>query len=294
MEKNHINEDISLAQRIVSRSFFNNGSPFSDCSRIYRCTNERIKAIPYIDTLKNKNRILSVIGSGDQIINSILFGSTDISGFDISRFPKYYLMLKLAAIVSLSKHDYLEFFSGSLNDNLLSEELYEEIRNNLSEESLLFWDSLYDYYDSCEINESCLFSSEITNKQLMLANNPYLDGDNFDIVKRKLKDGNISLTLYNGNIFKFFDNIDIGSFSLINLSNIIQYSDKSLGNNWEQVYYNYKSFIEMLPLDNDGVALTYYFNLNREFLNKYFSDSNYSIVSNGEDTKSGLLLYRKG
>ena len=44
----------------------------------------------YKDYLKNSRRILSVISSGDQIIESITSEKKIIDCFDISKYPKYY------------------------------------------------------------------------------------------------------------------------------------------------------------------------------------------------------------
>ena len=62
---------------------------------------EIINSRAYIDCLVDRKKVLSTIASGDQILNSILYGAKDIEGFDISVFPKYYLNLKIAAIKNL-------------------------------------------------------------------------------------------------------------------------------------------------------------------------------------------------
>lgn len=94
--------DLEIAQNIVSRNYQNdsNGKTFHNTSVIYRTSNERI--CDYIEYLKNKKKMLSVIASGDQILNSILVNSFNIDAFDISAFPKYFLKLKMAAIRALS------------------------------------------------------------------------------------------------------------------------------------------------------------------------------------------------
>ena len=48
----------------VNKGFFN------DLSFIFRCTNEMINSDEYIEVLKDKKKVLSVIASGDQILNA--------------------------------------------------------------------------------------------------------------------------------------------------------------------------------------------------------------------------------
>ena len=67
----------------------------------------------------------------------------------------------------------------------------------------MFWDSLFDYFDACELNESMLFRSDIMNKTIMIRNNPYLNGPNYDIVKEKIKDAKIKFQ--QGNIFELIN-----------------------------------------------------------------------------------------
>ena len=86
MEK--FNDILRLAQLIVRGSYINFGSKdnFINTSSIYKFTNEDITS--YFHHLENKENILSVIGSGNQILNSILAGAKNIDCFDISVFPE--------------------------------------------------------------------------------------------------------------------------------------------------------------------------------------------------------------
>ena len=218
-KNNKLHNDITIAQKLLCNSYrLKENKTFHELSRIYRATNECITAYPYFKILNDKQSVLSVIASGDQIINSIMLGTKDITGYDISIFPKYYLMLKLAAIKTLNKEEYLNFFLGRLGKDLLSYETYEKVRVGLEGDYLEFWDSLFDYFDEYEINESSLFSNEVTNKIIFEHNNPYLRGDNFQKTKNNLE--NVNISLLEGNVFKLVEQ-DIGTFDLINLSNIL-------------------------------------------------------------------------
>ena len=287
---NKLNEDIKLAQNVILRETLPTRHAFNDISGIYRMTNENVSSKEYISSIKNKERILSVIASGDQIINSILFGSTDIEGFDISRFPKYFLMLKLAAIKELKKDEYLSFFMGDIHNELFNYDVYSKIYKRLDKEYQEFWDSLFDYFDSVELIESMFFRTTIENKILMIHNNPYLQYDNYEIVKRKID--NIDIKFYEGNIFELI-NSSMKPFDLVNLSNIINYYKVD-----NRDYKEYKSFIESIPLNDNGIVLTYLMNY-YGYWDQYnildqFSNNEYEKIGfNDGDKTDGLLLYRK-
>ena len=67
-----LHDDIVAAQRIVSRADFNFGDKelFHTTSAVYKISNERTQ--DYYSYLIGREKVLSVIGSGDQILNLIL------------------------------------------------------------------------------------------------------------------------------------------------------------------------------------------------------------------------------
>ena len=76
--------DIDIAHRIVTDNNRWEARGYNLSSGIYRGTNEMISSKEYTSFITNRERILSVIASGDQILNSILLGSNDVEAFDIS------------------------------------------------------------------------------------------------------------------------------------------------------------------------------------------------------------------
>ena len=73
-----IEDDIELAKKEIAnknaRSMLCTSS-----SLIYKFTNEYMSDPNYIKLVSDNDRVLSVIGSGDQILNAILFGSKKIA-----------------------------------------------------------------------------------------------------------------------------------------------------------------------------------------------------------------------
>lgn len=294
--------DLFMARGIINGDMKNNSDDFSPSSPIYKTTNETISHKEYIDAIKNRERVLSIIGSGDQIINTILFGAKDIVGVDISSFAKYFLALKLAAIESLSKEDYLEYFYGD-KDNQFRVKYYFIIRDKLDDNTRLFWDNLYSGYIDHDIYNSSLFCNFNLGKKRVISNNPFLEDDNYKIVKAKLQD--IKMELLGYDIFDI-KKLHKGKFDLIILSNLINHIEKLYGNNITiEEYYNrfnegvkkYKTFLHKLPLNIGGQAVTY----NISFYPKIkdlFKENEYQVYPVKEDIKScnienEILVYKK-
>ncbi len=266
--------DSVIAQKIVglSRNNYNDKSLFSNTSQIYIKSNERIN--DYINYLKNKRDVLSVIASGDQIINMILNGSKNIDAFDISVFPKYYLRLKLGALKCLTREQYLDFFYRLDKDDEEYDDMYYDlIRYNLDSNTKEFWTSLIDFYDWKEITSSPLFSSEEIDVSDVIIQNEYLENDKYSKLKNMID--NVNINTFNGNIFDldFKDKYD-----LIYLSNIIYYNNIK----------KYKELMDSYKLNPNGIILSYLYN-SLDRIDNYFSDDSY-YVEKFKNNNAGVLI----
>ena len=135
-----------VAQSIVRGNYSNlNGkNTFHSESFIYKKTNEKLNE--FIDLLLNKDKVLSVIGSGDQILNTLLTKPSKIDAFDISVFPKFFLKLKIASIKSLSRDEYIKFFFSTTEtflDEYYDDLYFDKIRKELDIEAEDFWTYLF-------------------------------------------------------------------------------------------------------------------------------------------------------
>lgn len=266
--------DSVIAQKIVglSRNNYSDKSLFSNTSQIYIKSNERIN--DYINYLRNKKDVLSVIASGDQIINMVLNGSKNIDAFDISVFPKYYLFLKLGALKCLTREQYLDFFYRLDKDDEEYDDMYYDlIRYNLDSNTKEFWTSLIDFYDWKEITSSPLFSSEEIDVSDVIIQNEYLENDKYSKLKNIID--NVNINTFNGNIFdlEFKDKYD-----LIYLSNIIYYNNIK----------KYKELMDSYKLNPNGIILSYLYN-SLDKINNYFSDGSY-YVEKFKNNNAGVLI----
>jgi len=272
------NNDIEIAQKIVGGSYSNyKDKLFHDSSIIYKKSNERINL--YQKYLEDRKNVLSVIASSDQIINSILSGTKNLDTFDISRFPKYYMFLKLAGAISLDRDSYIDFFyNGSDISEKYDDMYFDLIRPNLSKENKEFWDSLFHFYDWYEINNSPLFSSEPLSITDVLRQNKYLEKENYKKLKHLIENVNISTN--QGNILSLINTFN-KNYDLAYFSNIIYYVSRT----------EYKKMLEKLNLSDDGIALTYLYEVDDRIKN-FFNEENYR-VGKFEESNAGVLVYKK-
>lgn len=280
-----MNKDpLEIAQLIVSGDYINisRKEPFIETSPIYRFTNEDI--LSYFHHLENKNKVLTVIGSGCQILNGILAKTKYFDCFDISIFPEYYLYLQLASIQALTKEEYLKYYFSSDREEIFNDDLYEKIREKLKGKYKDFWDGLYMFFDGIDIYNSMLFRSDICIKNNIIENNPYLQENNYQKLKHILETDSIKITPKVVDIKKYkFDK----QYDLVNLSNILTYHFN--GNNLEQFI---KFLDENFNLTKNGEIINYIFNINKEVEENITS----IIKPNGyiEDIKNKkLLVYKK-
>jgi len=270
---------LHIAQQIVRGSYLNINKNFDTTSSIYKFTNEDITS--YFHHLENKKEVLTVIGSGGQIINSILAGTKSIDCFDISIFPEYYLYLQLASLLTLSKEDYFKYYFSYDKEELFGDFFYEKIRQNLKGKYKEFWDSLYLFNEGIDIYESLLFRQDIYIKNNVINLNPYLQENNYEKIKHILKTTNIKI---NPNLTDITKTKITKEYDLINLSNILSY------------HFNKNSLKELINYLNTNFSLT----KNGEIINYIFNISNETIETlntllqlNGYIENKKILVYKK-
>lgn len=263
-------DDLLLAQQIIVRGS-NNEKIFHDSSFMYMTTNEKINL--YQQLLKNKHNVLSVIGSGDQILNTLLEGSDNIDAFDISRFPKYLLELKKAAIIGLSRDEFIDFFfNADIHKDEYYDDLYFKINTLLKDEYKVFWDGLFNFYDWSEITRSPLFSSQTISTNTIINNNIYLSRFN----ELKTIVANATINYITDDIYKIVLS-NKKYYDVINLSSIMYYSN------------NYRDLLHNLPLTSDGIALTYLYSVNEKIVDGYPECS----ITTFPNCQEGIMIYQK-
>lgn len=253
-------EDMVKANLIVRGDMINFGkSTFNDSSSIYRFTNENISS--YFHHLEDKKSILSVVGGGCQIANSLLAGSRNIDVFDISVFPVYFMHLKLASILALNKKEFLEFYFSDDKNVVFSDDYYEKISLYLNGNIKEFWDYLFMFDDGYDIYNSLLFRSDLVLEKMAILYNPYLQDENYIKLRNILKYDSFNINSSVCDITK--SRID-KKYDLINLSNILSYYYRS-DNIEEYVRFLKKNF----SLNKDGEIINYFYRMDSEVEEKF-------------------------
>lgn len=272
---------LTVAQKIVRGSYINFSSkePFIETSSIYRFTNEDITS--YFHHLQNKKNVLSVIGSGNQILNTILGGTRVVDCFDISIFPEYYLYLQIASVIALSKEDYINYFLSDDREILFSDDLYDLISDNLVGKYKEFWDTLYTFDDGIDIYNSLLFRQDVYYRNVEIERNPYLQDDNYEKLKHILKTESIQINPTVTNILNTRFNKE---YDLVNLSNILVY------------YFGKREYIDYLKnnfsLTDNGEIINYFYDMSKENEDEFSQLLNpNSYIEKIGDRK--LLVYKK-
>lgn len=286
----------------------------TEFSRIYSFTTENISGyIDYFDF--NNKKLLTVGSSGDQIINAYYNGARDITLFDINEYAKYYVYLKIAAILSLSYEEFQLFFFKhydspfKYNNYMFSKDIFGKIKDNLrllDYESYLFFDELISLYEGKIIRDK-LFDDDEDRKIVIKGFNKYLKDENsYNMLKSIIK--KITFKYINGNIFE--DNID-GKFDNVFLSNLCTITsleklkslltkiDKNNLNNNGSVLcgYLWNTFFDNHKYEEDWKDI-YKIPLAREYLKEFITES-YNIPGSRDilvddcDKSDLVLIYRK-
>jgi len=275
-------DPLELAQLIVRGSYINFGkqSDFEHTTPVYQFSNEDITS--YFHHLGNKKKVLTVIGSGGQILNGALAGTKNFDCFDISIFPEYYLYLQIASVIALTKEEYLKFYFSCDREVLFCDDLYDKISEKLRGKYKEFWDTLYMFDDGIDIHDSLLFRHDTCLEKVITEFNPYLQENNYEKLRAILQTEPIVINPIVGDITK----VKFSSqYDLVNLSNILAYIIKDL-----------EKYIEFLKdnfnLTDDGEIINYFFSLdpnNEKRANELLSPNGYVE----ELGRKRLLVYKK-
>lgn len=274
-----LHDDIAKAQRKVSGAEYNFGNTnmFHNNSAVYKISNERIQ--DYEKYLRKRNKVLSVIGSGDQILNCILNGTKEIDAFDISVFPKYFLELKMAAIKALTVDEYIDFFYEVTNRDEVYEDMYYRIAVYLENDICEFWDSLFNFFEWKEIYNSTMFSSEPNIASNAINQNKFLQSEEeYNRLREELD--NVKITYYEGDILELSSYLR-DSYDLVYLSNIVYYCNKD----------KYREMLGNLNLTDKGISLTYFYKMQGHAM-EYFQGTNISFEK-FETVDSGIMISSK-
>jgi hypothetical protein len=177
----------------------------------------------YLD-LEGK-KLLSIVGSGDQILNAYFYGARKVIGFDINERAEFILHLKCSALRNLSYKEFIKFFGADFNSGNLSHVLYNKLRNDLPAKTRNFFDKIYNAFGN---NGKRLIKSEYFRQRTMINSpasriNDYLKNEkNYLKCRAILSNKKIHFIKLDVNDILISKRLK-GRFDIINLSNVLNY-----------------------------------------------------------------------
>lgn len=296
-----------ISRQVDYNKIFYEGIPFSKYQKFYFCTNEYIKG--YLQDIKNKERALSVLSSGDHLFNLIEKGIKNVDTFDTNLLTKYYVYgIRYAMFLKYSYNEYIKSLKKIIDKNTTLEELTNillELLPFMDIKYRKFWKVIIEYNYSYQKNKTNLnlfnlISLGIEDINEITLNNGYLSNEkNYNNLKKNILIANTSFKNINAiKLPKKYNEI----YDLILLSNIPEY----LGN----YFYNY-DFIEYINslknmINTDGIIFFNYIhkyktkNIIRKHIFTYLNEEGHNIINkeikstgSKEDYKDGIIILRK-
>lgn len=307
----NVNKDIEEASKLIKYNPFYYPK-FSKYSSIYPFTNENISSYFNLLNINNKD-VLTVAGSGDHFLELLMRDCKQIQIFDINILTKYYINLKIAGVRTLNYDEFVKFFVIDNNIyDVFNIRSYSKIRNNLDEESLIFWDTLYTKFSGNRIRKSKLFFNFEESYNFLKTFISYLNPSNYQILQHKLN------SYEHLNIQQVFNNYDLTElynsysckFDIILLSNIADFIDEIYKRKPINKFKDYIINDLSKLLNNNGIICTAYMfwadsskQKNIPFINKkairekFFSDEFEELLIDNSAIKNctndHLLIYKK-
>lgn len=279
-----LDKDFLMINSIIFSSLFEQSIHYN---KIFRFATEDIcsymTAIPKIDTY------LTVCGSGDQVINGILLGAKEIDTFDINYFAKYGLLLKIAAIKTLTKEEFIQAYQLGFNLN----DIYKMLQV-LPDDEVKMLVNILKMYGIKYLNR--IFLDNKVPKELFIKINNYLQDNNYDQLKSMLD--NVTINFIEADFYHILDYICGKRYDFINLSNIYEYINYDSGATKEkaQEYYQYIEYLMNSHLNGEGsLLLVYMYKWSKHEKERFLKLYNQEKILVGRyDKKSKIGYYQKG
>lgn len=241
---------------------------FGNFSKIYLHTTENIKGFISTLDLKDKN-VLSVAGSGDQLLNAYSLGCQNVDIFDINPITFCGVDLKLSAVKALSYEEFIHFFFREF-ETFFNEKTFEKIYPFLDQTSKELYETLFRKFGIMNTIKRFYYSPNVT-LEVMKQMNIYLEESSYYELKRNVKGKKITFieTGIDSLNKKLKDKYDLMLFS--NISDYINdiYHADSL-EKFKELIYSLIEYLNLLGVIEVGYVYGHYFKGNNksDFIDK--------------------------
>ena len=209
--------DAKKALKVIENNKNNkyNESNFKNYTPCYEFSNENLNEY-YNDSIGEK--ILTVCGSGDQVLSGILYGAKTIDCFDSNPLTYYTMMLKLYLIKLVDYETFLEFYNLT-NTKKEKKDIYLSINNLIDKEDIkIFWDEIFKNTKDIDL----IFKKTQEKKENLFNGIPFLNKEKY--IKLKKNIDNCTINFINCDIFEITNKFK-NKYDFINFSNIMNYID---------------------------------------------------------------------
>lgn len=158
---------------------------FGAYSKIYMHTTENIKEFFEAFSPTDK-KILTVAGSGDQLLNAYALSAKNVDLFDINPLAKCGVDLKVSCAKVLSYEEFIHFFFSEYSE-YFSLKTYKRIYDLLDNETKLLFDALISKYGDTSFLKKIYYQMNPTEEK-MKEMNIYLDEYYYYILQKNLQD----------------------------------------------------------------------------------------------------------
>lgn len=204
--------------KLFLNSIFERNLKFKEYSSFYKFTTENLRES--IGEYTEKDRILTILSSGDHVFNYLLKGASNIEAFDINKVTKYYFKLKCAEIISNSCEKYSEL-SKRITFHITLKDL-DSYRYYLDKETYEFW-------KYCLLNaDDCMYLLSRASgvvRQKRKEYNIYFEKENYDKLQSILENG-FTIRFHLCDISKLPLDMN-GEYSEVHLSNVFDYVENA-------------------------------------------------------------------
>ena len=210
-----IEKDIITACEIIKGNYnFKEGY----YNTVYNMTNEQLDLYFKYFPIKNGN-ILTVLGSGDHVLQASCCGAKSIYAFDYNPLALHMAKLKIKSFSILERNEFLNYFYNTEYKKYFDVYYYKKVRDYLDSDTTRFWDSLYREFNNYEITDNLINNGD---SYINRSNLGFLNRDKYYLTKNNLE--NIDIKYLCLDVFDILDKLpsDI-KFNAVFLSNIFDW-----------------------------------------------------------------------
>lgn len=237
-------------------------------------------------------KVLTICGSGDQVLNAYYLGAKEVVGFDLNKNSKFILNLKIAVIKNLEYSQFLDFFGKKSFEGSFDYKTYQKIEKSLDKETKRFFEILYKKYNYIgkKFKQSNHFRQRFhLGNRLCSDINIYLNNKkNYNKLKKLLPKTNFLFV--RSDVTEIWKNKKLinKKFDIINLSNVLNYLTRESKAGRDPIKY---------VIDNVLVKLSKMTSKKGSILFISYSEKNYpnliSHVIPSISTKEGMKKIRQ-